>query len=414
MKGLRFRGGAWEVRRTINGEARYARVGYTKEQRAKAVEAAEKKVVEWRDEANKMKPREDDAPVKSAAGITFGEWCDDYVPTYSSKKTKRVAAGDKRITDLWRTFTFDRKRTWNDVPLDEFDAIHCERALAQRRSLGSLNESHKEKRDIEESTVTRERVLIEAVFNSAIKNRKAKHNPWVLVDKAEAVSNAELVLEPAEEAKLREVFANTPPGHAQVKGGPLNYGGPRWDRYLTFVLETGVRLDESLKVTDDDLALKDGYLHVHGKGRKRLTKCPACKRMGGKCRNIPLSKLAKQTLAEQVASDGKYWDNTAARIREVLSDACVKAGVKHISPHVLRHTFGHRFLTKPGSNGWHSRLHVLSKVLGHSSITVTEKHYAYLKDSDIAREVLAVLDGDETAPTPPKKTKSKLTLVKSA
>jgi integrase len=43
-----------------------------------------------------------------------------------------------------------------------------------------------------------------------------------------------------------------------------------------------------------------------------------------------------------------------------------------ITPHALRHTFGTRWLQAGGD------IYKLSKILGHSSVAVTEAHYAHL------------------------------------
>ena len=42
-----------------------------------------------------------------------------------------------------------------------------------------------------------------------------------------------------------------------------------------------------------------------------------------------------------------------------------------LTPHVLRHTFGTRWLQAGGD------IYKLSKILGHSSVAVTEQHYAH-------------------------------------
>ena len=47
------------------------------------------------------------------------------------------------------------------------------------------------------------------------------------------------------------------------------------------------------------------------------------------------------------------------------------------TPHVLRHTFGTRWLQAGGD------IFKLSKVLGHSSVAVTEAHYAHLLTEDL-------------------------------
>jgi integrase len=143
----------------------------------------------------------------------------------------------------------------------------------------------------------------------------------------------------------------------------------RYVRFTTFMLETGLRLDELL---NDDFSDRGTHVHVRGKFAKE--------------RDVPLTKKARKALDDQITEDGKLWDQTPARFREVLAATCQRAGIPHISPHDLRHTFGHRFLVKGGD------IYVLSKLLGHASVAVTEKHYAYLRREDITSKMLAVME----------------------
>jgi integrase len=57
-----------------------------------------------------------------------------------------------------------------------------------------------------------------------------------------------------------------------------------------------------------------------------------------------------------------------------------------VSPHDLRHTFGHRWLVKGGS------VDDLSFILGHSDSRITRKHYAHLLDTDLAAKMRAVME----------------------
>ena len=64
----------------------------------------------------------------------------------------------------------------------------------------------------------------------------------------------------------------------------------------------------------------------------------------------------------------------------------VTDGKTELSPHALRRTFGSDFINRG------VRLEVISKLLGHSSTTVTEQHYAELLNETIASEVLEALE----------------------
>ena len=68
------------------------------------------------------------------------------------------------------------------------------------------------------------------------------------------------------------------------------------------------------------------------------------------------------------------WKQNPQRLREVLAEG---AKIPMITPHALRHTFGTRWLQAGGD------IYKLSKILGHSSVAVTEAHYAHLLKEDL-------------------------------
>jgi integrase len=61
----------------------------------------------------------------------------------------------------------------------------------------------------------------------------------------------------------------------------------------------------------------------------------------------------------------------------VLAEGAARAKIPVITPHALRHTFGTRWLQAGGD------ISKLSKILGHSSVAVTEAHYAHLLKEDL-------------------------------
>ena len=54
-----------------------------------------------------------------------------------------------------------------------------------------------------------------------------------------------------------------------------------------------------------------------------------------------------------------------------------RIGLDNIHPHMLRNNFSKRFLMNGGD------IYTLSKILGHSSVTVTEEAYLDLQDEDL-------------------------------
>ena len=66
-----------------------------------------------------------------------------------------------------------------------------------------------------------------------------------------------------------------------------------------------------------------------------------------------------------------------SRRGKLIAAAPVRTALPHLSPHDLRHTYGHRWLVGGGD------IYTLSRILGHTSVKVTEDHYAYLLKEDL-------------------------------
>jgi hypothetical protein len=150
------------------------------------------------------------------------------------------------------------------------------------------------------------------------------------------------------------------------------------------MLGTGLRLEECRGIMPArDLNLETRHVTVTGKF--------------GKTRQVPIPAELIPTIKAQLES-GRWWTQNQQHIRYTLAQACkaregreprtsrrgrlvaavapLKA-LPTLSPHVFRHTFGWRWLQGGGD------IYTLSKVLGHASVSVTERHYAHLLKEDI-------------------------------
>ncbi len=164
----------------------------------------------------------------------------------------------------------------------------------------------------------------------------------------------------------------------------------RFQRFVRFALGTGARLDEIRGIDPDrDINWQDGTVHVIGKFRKE--------------RDIPMQPDAQAALAEQLKAEDRLWKQNPQRLREVLAQGAERAKIPRITPHALRHTFGTRWLQAGGD------IYKLSKILGHSSVAVTEAHYAHLLKDDLvaaSRQVklpIAKRSGDNVVAMQPKR-----------
>lgn len=142
------------------------------------------------------------------------------------------------------------------------------------------------------------------------------------------------------------------------------------------VLDTGLRIREALLAKVDHLDLREGALWVppeHGKG--------------GKGRSVYFGQATRELLQEWlkkrgVGTDllfpsvyldvsGTYHPLSRHAYWKRLARYAERAGVPHIHPHQLRHTFAIQFLVRSGGD-----LVTLARQMGHSSTRTTERYLA--------------------------------------
>ena len=128
-------------------------------------------------------------------------------------------------------------------------------------------------------------------------------------------------------------------------------------RFCEFAYNTGARSGEIRRLKADNL--KEGNLFVKGKTGYRT---------------IVLNKRAKELL--------DWFDYSKEYVSHRFKKECRRHGIKDARFHDLRRTFGYRLIL----NGM--PIYHVSKLLGHSSVTTTEKHYAPLMATDIEEFIL--------------------------
>ena len=230
----------------------------------------------------------------------------------------------------------ERERVWARTAIVRY--------LNLRRTQMTGNPGHKNRRLVSESTVRRERGLLQSIFERAIDEGYDIRNPFRGIKRGKDKPRTR-VLTLDEETKLLDALH------------------PRFQRFVRFALGTGCRLDEIRGIdSKQDVDWIRGTVHVIGKFRKE--------------RDVPMQPDANAALKEQLEEEGKLWKQNPQRLREVLAEGAVRAKIPSITPHALRHTFGTRWLQAGGD------IYKLSKILGHSSVAVTEAHYAHLLKED--------------------------------
>lgn len=126
--------------------------------------------------------------------------------------------------------------------------------------------------------------------------------------------------------------------------------GDLWDRAaLILMLATGMRFGELIKLRWEDITADKVLLH--GKGRKQRTVAPGA--------------AAMRTLITLPRDGPRVFPYTYDGLQNHLRLLAKRANVR-FHPHLLRHTYAHRFMEATGGD-----IDALSVTLGHQSIETT-------------------------------------------
>lgn len=148
---------------------------------------------------------------------------------------------------------------------------------------------------------------------------------------------------------------------------------------MTF-FDTGIRVSEliDLKLSQ----VKDEYILIHGKGDKErvVPKSPLLDKWMFKYLSTRENFFAYRRVPENVFLSRNGRPMTTEAIHRVIKIAGKAVGVSRdirVSPHTCRHTFAQMQL----KNGLD--LYSLSRLMGHSSISITQRYLEGLRDFEV-------------------------------
>lgn len=152
---------------------------------------------------------------------------------------------------------------------------------------------------------------------------------------------------------------------------------PKAQEAIAFAIDTGLRKEEQFSLLWTDVDLAAGQLTV----RAEISKT-------GKARTIPILPRTLEALRARAqtfgyvftTADGQRYSPSSPTMWEALGKACKRAGMQRIAWHDLRRSCGCRLLQEHGLT-----LDEVAKWLGHSSVRVTERHYAFLRVEHLHR-----------------------------
>jgi len=156
-----------------------------------------------------------------------------------------------------------------------------------------------------------------------------------------------------------------------------------WPEFIRLDVNTGLRCQEMLFLEFSDIDWTSGVLHVRNK--KHLGFSPKSR----KERRIPLNEAAMAALRVMFdkkhektdlvfhQADGTPWKSVLESFRSLLK----RCELKRHGVHALRHTFGAHLAQRGVSMAF------IRDLLGHHSVTLTEKYYAHLAPNNLSEAV---------------------------
>ncbi len=214
------------------------------------------------------------------------------------------------------------------------------------------------------TSCNRVRSLMSVIYSTAIKKRffggAFKENPFNYIEK---------MLENKTQIEFWDIESMS----TFLEENRESHYYPFW----LFLLNTGLRIGEACVLHREQVDLAASIVSIDRTWSDYESKI-VHRTKSKKIRHVGLNDDALYALGFVSMNDGQVFVNPDGtpilpdHIRKkVLPAAIRKAGVKRITPHGFRHTYASQYMMG-GGNIWD-----LSKVLGHSTVQLTEEYYAH-------------------------------------
>ncbi len=332
----------WYIRYSLNGKEKWESIG--------KVGIVTKTVAQSILEDRKRKVRLRQLDMIGAEIPTLQGFIPEYIKYV--RDVKKIRSHDRSRQAVFHFARFYGLKKLNEINIEDID-IYKQNRLNEGIKLG---------------TIARELVVIRHMFNQAKKwNKFFGENPVSKSGMPEINDQKERVLTIDEEVKL---LSKSP-------------------AYLTEIiligLNTGMRLGEILGLKWQWVDLEEGIITL-----------PQTNTKNKKMRRIPINPIVRKIflerkiqfgLSEYVFPSETSKTGHISWLRRSFSTACKRANIQGLRFHDLRHTAATR-LVESGIP-----LHAVAKLLGHSTVRVTER-YSHPESS--VREAVEILGNFNT------------------
>ncbi|MGU3656765.1 tyrosine-type recombinase/integrase [Methylobacterium fujisawaense] len=275
------------------------------------------------------------ADKKSETDLTFSEVWASYV--------KEVVVGtpsEKRMPAMTPRF----EKAFGPLLVSELTQAHVDKYVANRRA-GRMG------KPAADSTIWLELTKVKAAVSHAVKRKRLPASARLEIDMPEPPEARDRWLRPDEFAKLVEA------ARAKRRGDRLS----RIERFLMIAVETGARCRVIETLTWDRVDFETGVIHYRAPGDARSKK---------KRPSVPISKALRPVLERAYKErTGDLVLDAKRAVYMALVEVAEDAGVKGVSPHVLRHTAA-TWMARRGVPLWK-----IAGILGNS-VRMVEEVYA--------------------------------------
>ena len=281
--------------------------------------------------------------------ISFANACQWYLTTITPTKQ---GSSDKMMLNIMQK-VFKDKLVREITP----DYIyHLRNYLSDLTSL-------KTKKKLSTQSVNHYHALLKALINALIKHDKYEgNNPASKVSIPILPKSKPRFMSPAEEAIIKAEVQQ----HSKL-----------WPYYFIGA-HTGMRVGEIAGIRIEDVSLQSNSIFL-------------LKTKNGRSRHVPLSPKLREFI-EKLMNGKKPKDKLVSNktckdsISDWFSGITRKLDYPDITFHALRHTFVHRLLNAGVP------IYKVSKLVGHSSVEVTESTYGHLSNQDLQGAVNKIDD----------------------
>lgn len=218
-------------------------------------------------------------------------------------------------------------------------------------------------RDSKPRTINRKINALSTFFTCLMKKKLVQENP---VDDVERVKVPEFERTYLNKDEIEAII------HA-IKHPVVHY-------FAMMMAHTGIRVNECINLTLYDVNLDEGFVQViDGKG--------------GKNRRVPMNKQLIQHMKEYLTKHRPVTDSlfffalkktgtvSEQYVNRLLKEACQEVGIqKHVTSHILRHSFASYLVTKD------THVAVIQRLLGHANLRTTSV-YLHVQQADLEEAV---------------------------